>query len=192
MPSGYRISYEWLYQAQQESSNILIIVLIIVIFGIAWVLYRHFGTMTIVIQIMLDILTGWFGGMIGVWLNWWVLSTAHLVWFIALMGMWARNGIMLIDHYRHLHEVEWIPWSKQLIIRWSRERIVPVAMTALSTILWLLPLVLNAWDTWKEILAPIAIVLFWWLFVLTAVELLIRPWVFYRFSVKMSEKEIHT
>lgn len=192
MPAWYRVSYEWLYQAQQESSRVLIIVLFFVVFGIAWILYWHFWTMRIVVQVMLDILTWWFGGMIGVWLSGWVLSTAHLVWFISLMGIVSRNAILLIDHYKHLYEVEWVPWWEELIIRWSRERIVPVAMTALSAILWLLPLVLNAWDTWKEILAPIAIVVFWGLFVSTVIEFLIRPWIFYKFNTKMFGKEKNT
>ncbi len=182
LDNSYRISYEWLYQAQQESSLLLSIVTVFVLLGICGVLYLHFRSGRIVAQLLLDILTWWLWWMIWVWLSWWVLSTAHLVWFIALMGIVGRNGIMLIDHYKHLYLVDWLPWNQQTIIKWSLERVVPVSMTALSAILWLLPLVFAAKDTGNEILWPIAIVTFRWLVVSTAIELFIRPWVFYHFN----------
>ncbi len=182
LENSYRISYEWLYQAQQESSLLLSIVTVFVLLGICGVLYLHFRSGRIVAQLLLDILTWWLWWMIWVWLSWWVLSTAHLVWFIALMGIVGRNGIMLIDHYKHLYLVDWLPWNQQTIIQWSLERVVPVSMTALSAILWLLPLVFAAKDTGNEILWPIAIVTFRWLVVSTAIELFIRPWVFYHFN----------
>jgi Cu/Ag efflux pump CusA len=189
LENGYRISYEGLYQAQQESSLLLAFVTIFVLLWICWVLYFHFHSWRIVAQLLLDILTWWLWWMIWVWLSGGILSTAHLVWFIALMGIVWRNGIMLIDHYKHLHLVEWLPWNKQTIIQWSLERVVPVSMTALSAILWLLPLVIASKDTWNEILWPIAIVTFWWLIVSTAIELFIRPWVFYHFNKAPSHKQ---
>ena len=79
--------------------------------------------------------------MIGVWLSGGVLSTAHMVGFISLMGIVARNGIMLIDNYRSLAK-EAGHLSEKIIIQGSLERIVPVMMTALSAILGLLPLIL--------------------------------------------------
>lgn len=54
-------------------------------------------------------------------------------------------------------------------------------MTALSAILGLLPLVLGASDAGKEMLSPIATVIFWGLFVSTLIELLLRPGIFYRY-----------
>jgi Cu/Ag efflux pump CusA len=135
----------------------------------------------LVLQIFLGIITGWFGGMIGVWLTGWVMSTAHLVGFIALMGIVSRNGIMLIDHYKQLCLEEWLPFDKNTILRWSLERIIPVSMTALAATLGLLPLVLGAGDAGKEMLSPIATVIFWWLFVSTLIELLLRPGIFYRY-----------
>jgi multidrug efflux pump subunit AcrB len=64
----------------------------------------------IVAQIMLGVFTGRFGGMIGVYITGGILSTAHMVGFISLMGIVVRNGIMLIDHYKHLYEVDKMPW----------------------------------------------------------------------------------
>jgi Cu/Ag efflux pump CusA len=73
--------------------------------------------------------------MIGVYMTGGVLSTAHMVGFISLLGIVTRNGIMLIDHYKHLYEVDKLPRGKDLIIKGSLERAVPVSMTALAAIL---------------------------------------------------------
>ncbi len=177
----YRVSYEGLYAAQKESSRLLTIISIGVLITLFGVLYWHFGSIVLVLQIFLGIVTGWFWGMIGVWLTGGVMSTAHLVWFIALMGIVSRNGIMLIDHYKHLCLEEWLPFDKNTILKGSLERIVPVSMTALAATLGLLPLVLGAWDAGKEMLSPIATVIFWGLFVSTAIELMLRPGIFYRY-----------
>ena len=77
------------------------------------------------------------------------------------MGIVSRNGIMLIDHYKHLCVEEGKPFDRETIIQGFLERIVPVSMTALSAILGLLPLVLGAGDAGKEMLSPIATVIFW-------------------------------
>ena len=151
---------------------------LLALFGI---LYWHFGSIVLVLQIFLGIVTWWFWGILGVWLTGGTISTAHLVGFIALMGIVSRNGIMLIDHYKHLCLEEWKPFNKDTIIQWSLERIVPVSMTALAAILGLLPLVLWAGEAGKEMLSPIATVIFWWLFASTLIELALRPWIFYKY-----------
>lgn len=181
IPSGYQVSYEGLYSAQKESSKLLMFISIGVLLALFGILYWHFGSIVLVLQIFLGIVTGWFWWILGVWLTGWVISTAHLVGFIALMGIVSRNGIMLIDHYKHLCLEEWLPFDKNTILKGSLERIVPVSMTALSAILGLLPLVLGAGDAGKEMLSPIATVIFWWLFVSTLIELALRPGIFYRY-----------
>lgn len=181
IPPGYRVSYEWLYAAQKESSRLLMGISIGVLIALFGILYWHFGSIVLVLQIFLGIVTGWFWWILGIWITGGTISTAHLVWFIALMGIVSRNGIMLIDHYKHLCLEEGLPFDKNTIIQGSLERIVPVSMTALSAILGLLPLVLGAGDAGKEMLSPIATVIFWWLFVSTLIELALRPWIFYRY-----------
>ena len=181
IPPGYRVSYEWLYAAQKESSRLLMWISIGVLLALFGILYWHFGSIVLVLQIFLGIVTWWFWGILGVWLTGGTISTAHLVGFIALMGIVSRNGIMLIDHYKHLCLEEWKPFNKDTIIQWSLERIVPVSMTALAAILGLLPLVLWAGEAGKEMLSPIATVIFWWLFASTLIELALRPWIFYKY-----------
>jgi Cu/Ag efflux pump CusA len=71
-----------------------------------------------------------------------VISTAHLVGFISLIGIVSRNGIMLISHYLHLMKVENMEWSEKMVIRGSLERVIPVMMTALTASLALIPLLI--------------------------------------------------
>jgi len=61
--------------------------------------------------------------------------------FVTVLGIAARNGIMLVSHYRHLEEAEAEPFSRQLILRGAEERLTPILMTALATGLALVPLV---------------------------------------------------
>ncbi len=103
-----------------------------------------------------------------------VLSIAGMVGFITLFGIAVRNGILLVNHYRHLIEIDGLPLP-QAIVKGSMERLVPILMTALCAALGLLPLVLAAGEPGSELLAPIAIVVLGGLFTSTFLNLFIVP-----------------
>ena len=71
-----------------------------------------------------------------------VLSLGSLVGFVTVLGIAARNGIMLVSHYRHLEQREGVPFGPELVLRGAEERLVPILMTALCAALALLPLAL--------------------------------------------------
>ena len=152
IPNGYLVSYEGDYQSEQQASRQLLIMAILVLIGVATVLYWQFRSVVIIAQILLGVVVAALGGMLAVRLTGNVISTAHLVGFISLIGIVSRNGIMLISHYIHLHREEGVPWSRELIIRGSLERIVPVMMTALTASLGLIPLLIAGDATGKELI----------------------------------------
>jgi CzcA family heavy metal efflux pump len=104
-----------------------------------------------------------------------VLSLGSLVGFLTILGIAARNGIMLISHYQHLQEFEGEPFGLGLVMRGARERIAPIMMTALTAGLALVPLVIAGNLPGHEIEHPMAIVILGGLVTSTLVNLFIVP-----------------
>jgi Cu/Ag efflux pump CusA len=104
-----------------------------------------------------------------------VLSLGSLVGFLTILGVAARNGIMLISHYQHLEEEEGVPFGLGLVMQGARERIAPIMMTALTAGLALVPLVVAGDIPGHEIEHPMAIVILGGLLTSTLVNLFIVP-----------------
>lgn len=190
IPSGYFVSYEGDYQAQKQATRQLSIIAIFVVIWVIMVLFWHFRSLMLVSQILLSVVVAFLGGMLAVFITGNILSTAHFVGFISLIGIVSRNGIMLVSHYLHLMKVDKMVWSEELVIRGSLERVAPVMMTALTASLALLPLIVYGPAMGKELLFPLATVIFWGLVFSTAIELFLRPWLFYAFGKNGAEKAL--
>ena len=102
------------------------------------------------------------------------ISIASLVGFISLFGIAVRNGILLVNHYKYLVEVDNKPLP-EAIVRGSMERLVPILMTALCAALGLLPLAISAGEPGSELLAPLAIVVLGGLLTSTFLNLIVVP-----------------
>jgi len=89
---------------------------------------------------------------------------------------------MMISHYFHLMKYEGEQFDRQMILRGTQERLVPVLMTALTAMLALTPLVIAAGVPGKEILHPVAVVIFSGLLTSTALDFIVTPLIFYRFG----------
>ena len=111
-----------------------------------------------------------------------ILSLGSFVGFLTILGVAARNGIMLISHYQHLEEFEGETFGPHLILRGARERIAPIMMTALTAGLALVPLVLAGDVPGHEIEHPMAIVILGGLVTSTLVNLFIVPVLYLRFG----------
>ena len=133
---------------------------------------------------MLGIPLAFIGAVVGVWLTGGTFSIATMVGFVTLTGISARNGIMMIAHYLHLMREEGETFSLKMLYRGSQERLVPVLMTALTAVMALTPLVLAADEPGKEILHPVAVVIFSGLITSTLLNLIITPMIFWMFGEK--------
>lgn len=109
---------------------------------IAILLLPHavFDSFRIGLMIFLSLPAALIGGVAGTLLSGGVLSLGSWIGFITVLGISARNGIMLISHYRHLEIEENVAFGRELILRGAEERLAPILTTTLTTWLALLPL----------------------------------------------------
>ena len=101
-------------------------------------------------------------------------SISALVGFIGLAGVACRNGLLLISHYYHLMEEEGVA-KKDAVMQGARERLVPILMTALTSALDLVPLVLARGEIGSELQHPIAVVILGGLVSSTFLNLFVVP-----------------
>jgi Cu/Ag efflux pump CusA len=129
------------------------------------------------------------GGVLAAFLGDRVVSLGSLVGFLTVLGIAARNGILLIDHYRHLETVEGEPFGPGLVLRGARERLSPILMTSLCTGLALLPLAITGDIPGHEIEHPMAVVILGGLVSSTLLSLFVVPVLYLRFGAsKTSER----
>jgi len=189
MPEGYWIRFEGEFEAQRDATRRIAWLSLGVLGVIAFLLHAHFRAGYFVFQVLIDIPLALVGGLV---LTWWMLdniSIATLVGFIAVAGVSARNSIMLISHYLHLIRNEGEGFTRAMIVRGTRERLVPVLMTALSAGIGLVPLLMAADKPGKEILHPVAVVMVGGLVSSTLLGLGVTPAMFYLFGRKAALKD---
>src|SRR5918998_1122382 len=121
-------------------------------------------------------------GVVAVLLSGGVLSLGSLVGFLAVFGIAARNGILMVSHFQHLERDEGIQFGRDLVIQGATERLAPILMTALATGLALVPLVVAGSRPGHEIEHPMAIVVIGGLITATVVNLFVLPSMYLRFG----------
>ncbi|MBI5765023.1 MAG: efflux RND transporter permease subunit [Planctomycetes bacterium] len=187
MPQGYALSIGGQFEAQQGATRLILILGAMSLVAMFALLYSHFRSTEMVLQIMLNIPFAFIGSAIALWLAGQTFSVASLVGFVSLCGVAARNGIMMISHYIHLMTEEGMEFGRDMVVRGSEERVAPVLMTALTTWLGLIPLILSSGQPGKEILYPVGLVVIGGMITTTLLDFCITPTVFLRFGRRASE-----
>ncbi len=190
LPEGYFITFEGEFQAQQEATQRIAIFSAVVFAAIFLMLHGYFRSGMLALQVLVNIPLALMGGLVFTWMKLNNISIATLVGFIAVGGVAARNGIMMISHYLHLMKHEGEGFTRRMVARGTLERLVPVLMTALSAGIGLIPLVLAADQPGKEILHPVAVVIVGGLISSTLLDMAITPAMFWLFGRKAAAKAI--
>ncbi len=179
--AGYRLELGGQYRAQREAMWRLGWLGGLSVVAILLLLKQCLGGWSSAIQVLVNIPLAAMGA---VGMLWWMgvttLSLAHWVGFITLIGMVSRNGILMISHYQHLMQEEGVAFSKEMIVRGSLERLVPVLMTACTSFVGLFPLLAGAGEVGKEILHPLAVVVFGGMISTTLLDQLVTPALYWR------------
>ncbi|MHB1080316.1 MAG: efflux RND transporter permease subunit [Prosthecobacter sp.] len=190
LPEGYFITFEGEFQAQQEATQRIAFFSAIVFVAVFLMLYGYFRSASLALQVLVNIPLALMGGLAFTYFKLNNISIATLVGFIAVGGVAARNGIMMISHYLHLMTHEGEGFTRKMIIRGTLERLVPVLMTALSAGIGLIPLVLAADQPGKEILHPVAVVIVGGLISSTFLDMAITPAMFWLLGRKAAARAI--
>ena len=187
---GYAIRVSGQFEAQQKASRLIFLLSLVALAAVFLILYLHFKSANLAIQVLFSLPMAFIGAATYVYFSGQDLSIATLVGFIALGGVAARNGILLLDHYLHLMREEGEEFSERLLIRAGQERMVPVLMTALTSGIGLLPLALSPDQPGREILYPVATVMIGGLLSTTLLDFLIRPGLFWHFGRREAERVV--
>jgi CzcA family heavy metal efflux pump len=190
IPTGYTLTFEGEYLARQQASKRILILFALVTVVITVLLTGYFRSISLTLQVMLNLPLALAGALAFTWWKIDNISIATLVGFIAVGGVAARNGIMMISHYLHLMRHEGETFGIPLITRGTQERLIPVLMTALSAGIALVPLVLSPGEPGKEILHPVAVAIVGGLISSTLLDLVVTPAVFYLIGRKAAENAL--
>ncbi|NEQ79869.1 MAG: efflux RND transporter permease subunit [Moorea sp. SIO2I5] len=179
LPSGYFIQYGGQFESEQRASQNLLVFGTLALIVIAVLMYFAVKSISATVMIMLNLPLALTGGIFSVAIGGGILSVASMVGFITLFGVATRNGLLLVDNYNN-KLAQGMP-LKQVIIEGSTERLVAILMTALTSALGMVPLVIGT-GAGKEILQPLAIVVLGGLFTSTALTLLVLPALYAQFG----------
>ncbi|MCI0704435.1 MAG: efflux RND transporter permease subunit, partial [Planctomycetia bacterium] len=163
------------YAARQESTRRLYALAGLALVGIVLLLFVDFQAWRPTLLVALTIPFALVGGVFAVVVTTGVVSLGSMVGFVTVLGIAARNGIMLVSHFRHLEAEEGVPFGIGLILRGAEERLAPILMTALATGLALLPLAITGNKPGQEIEYPLAVVILGGLITSTLLNLFLLP-----------------
>jgi HME family heavy-metal exporter len=184
LPAGTFVSLEGQFQAQEAATRLIAALSLVSLFMMFLVLYTRYRSAVLAGIIMANIPLALIGSVIAMWIAGVNLSVASMVGFITLAGIATRNGILKISHYINLCKFEGERFSQAMIVRGSLERLTPVLMTALVAAFALTPLLLAADAPGKEILHPVAVVIFGGLVSSTLLDTLLTPVLFWLLGEK--------
>ncbi|TWT61352.1 efflux RND transporter permease subunit [Rubinisphaera italica] len=190
LPTGYFVEYSGQFESQQSASRVIAALFAVSLVGVFLVLYSMFRSVNLSLQVMAALPMAFIGSVAALVLTGQTLTVAAMVGFISLGGIASRNGILLLNHYLHLVKYEGESWSKEMIVRAGLERLAPVLMTALTSGIGLVPLVLAAGEPGKEILYPVATVILGGLISSTLLDFFVHPALFWIFGLKEAQRVV--
>jgi CzcA family heavy metal efflux pump len=181
-PLEFRTELLGEFAERQAAQRRLFVFAIAAAVGVFLLLQASFASWRLAVLSFLTLPIALVGGVLAAYLGGGVLTLGSLVGFFTVLGIVARNGIMLISHYQHLEQFEGEAFGPGLVIRGARERVVPIMMTVLTTGLVLIPLIVAGQIPGNEIEHPMAIVILGGLITATLLNLFVVPVLYLHFA----------
>lgn len=182
MPVGYHAEVLGEFKEREAAQNKLLLAGSIAVLAIFFLLFTSFNNWRMTFLTFFTLPWALVGGALAAYVSSGIISLGSMVGLLTILGIATRNGIMMISHFQHLEEQEGEAFGPELVIRGARERIAPIIMTALTTGLALLPLIIAGDIPGQEIEYPMAIVIMGGLITSTLLNLLVVPTLYLRFG----------
>ena len=181
-PLGYRAEVLGEYAERQAAQRRLLTFSVAAVIGVFFLLLTSFRSWRLAMLSFLTLPSALVGGVLAVYLADGIISLGSLVGFFTILGIAARNGIMMINHFQHLERHEGETFGPGLVVRGARERLSPILMTTLACGLAIVPLVIAGNIPGNEIEHPLAIVVLGGLLTSTLLNLFVVPSLYLRFG----------
>ena len=181
LPRGYHFEYAGEFAAKAEAQKRILWLGGLSLLGVLLLLYIDFKSLKLGLIVMLSVPLAGIGGVVSVLLSCGDISLGSLVGFITVFGIAVRNGILLISNFERMAR-EPKNRSHDAILEGAVERLTPILMTAGTTGLAIVPLILTGNLPGHEIEHPMAVVILGGLVTSTALNLFLAPALYLRFG----------
>ena len=181
-PAGYHPELLGEYAERLAAQKKMRLLFFVSMIGILLMLQAAFMDWRLAIVGFMALPAALVGGVLAAFMGDGIISLGSIIGFLTVLGIVARNGIMMICHYQHLERVEGESFGLNLVLRGARERISPILMTASATGLALVPLLVAGTIPGHEIEHPMAVVILGGLVTSTLMNLLVMPALYLRFG----------
>ena len=171
-PAGYTVEYGGQFENQQRAMKRLAVIVPTVIALVLVMLWMSFGLVRQAVIIIINVPLALIGGIIGLLLTGEYLSVPASVGFIALFGIAVQNGMVLVTYFNDLRKRG--RSVAEAVLEGAELRLRPVLMTALTTVLGLLPLLLAS-GIGADVQRPLATVVVFGLTTSTLLTLFVIP-----------------
>lgn len=182
LPLGYHAELQGEWVERKAAQKNLLLLAIVAAIGILFLLETSFRSWRLGLLSFLTLPSAFVGGVLAAYLGDGIISLGSLVGFLTILGIAARNGIMMVTHFQHLEHVEGQTFGPALVVRGAQERLSPILMTALTTAFGLVPLVVVGSIPGHEVEHPLAVVVLGGLVTSTLLNLFIVPSLYLRFG----------
>ena len=173
LPEGYHVEYGGQFESEKAASQTLLVMSIFSILVIYLLLFAQFRNFTQAAVILLNLPLALIGGVMAVSMTDGMISIPAIIGFISLFGIATRNGMLLISRFNDLRN-EGLS-VMECVMKGSADRLNPILMTALTSALALIPLVIGGDLPGNEIQSPMAKVILGGLFTSTLLNAFIIP-----------------
>jgi Cu/Ag efflux pump CusA len=181
-PLGYHAELLGEYKERQAAQTRLLSVGLLAALAIFLLLQACFRDWRLATLSFLTLPMALVGGALAAFIGDGIISLGSLVGFFTVLGIAARNGILMINHFQYLEQHEGETFGPQLVLRGARERLSPIVMTTLATGLAVVPLVAAGSIPGHEIEHPLAVVILGGLVTSTLLNLFVLPALYLRFG----------